>query len=127
MLKCHENYKPCPRRGRKTLKILIFLKNDYWEFCDKFLSEEKLTTIPTHWDAVGSMQNEILRNHCLWQKSWTGPPLLTPLSWSLTPRKSLSSRASNQTKESQTSKQVTPHLDNQIKSGKLLTTRCKHR
>ncbi|XP_078327196.1 uncharacterized protein LOC111124933 isoform X1 [Crassostrea virginica] len=52
------------------------------------------------------MQNEILRNHCLWQRSWTGPPMLTPLSWSLTPRKSLSSRASNQTKESQTSKQT---------------------
>lgn len=52
------------------------------------------------------MERDILRYHCLWQKSWTGPPPLTSFAWNLTSRDSSHSRASDLSKSSKTKKPV---------------------
>lgn len=59
------------------------------------------------------MERDILRHHCLWQKTWTGPPSLggsppmTSFAWNLTARDSSSSQTSNLSKLSKIKKQVT--------------------
>lgn len=58
------------------------------------------------------MERDILRHHCLWQKSWTGPPSLggsppmTSFAWNLTARDSSSSQTSNLSKLSKIKKQT---------------------
>lgn len=58
------------------------------------------------------MERDILRHHCLWQKSWTGPPPLdgspplTSFAWNLTSRDSSSSPTSNHSKSAKIKKQT---------------------
>ncbi|XP_056009991.1 uncharacterized protein LOC125679923 isoform X3 [Ostrea edulis] len=64
------------------------------------------------------MDREILRHHCLWQKSWTGPSPLTTSPWSLSPRSSTTSHAPGSYRLSKTPKQVNNNIKPAIRRWK---------